>query len=230
MRDRLASLLSEAEGLVNNDLPTVEQIADYLIEHGVIVPQWETTSDALNEKQAIEEMANEICGICHAYKNCVNTTPCTMAYVEAEGLCKNKGYRKQSAEEWIFKNSPFEMLDMAFKRLFPDVKYTAYFETDIRDNADGNKVCGLTDFSDDGEITIFIDTDLSINNAVEIFAHELAHAGVGVAHDHDEVWEKAFDDLFEVYNRLGEEMFSSNINAPKGEDYSNALAEMKGGE
>ncbi len=38
MRDRLASLLSEAEGLVNNDLPTVEQIADYLIEHGVIVP------------------------------------------------------------------------------------------------------------------------------------------------------------------------------------------------
>lgn len=38
MRDRLASLISEAEGLVNNDLPTVEQIADYLIEHGVIVP------------------------------------------------------------------------------------------------------------------------------------------------------------------------------------------------
>lgn len=38
MRDRLASLLSEAEGLVNNDLPTVEQIADYLLEHGVIVP------------------------------------------------------------------------------------------------------------------------------------------------------------------------------------------------
>lgn len=38
MKDRLARLLSEAEGLVNNDLPTVEQIADYLIEHGVIVP------------------------------------------------------------------------------------------------------------------------------------------------------------------------------------------------
>lgn len=38
MRDRLTSLISEAEGLVNNDLPTVEQIADYLIEHGVIVP------------------------------------------------------------------------------------------------------------------------------------------------------------------------------------------------
>jgi hypothetical protein len=56
------------------------------------------------EKQAIEEMANEICGICHAYKNCVNTTPCTMAYVEAEGLCKNKGYRKQSVGKWIWIN------------------------------------------------------------------------------------------------------------------------------
>ena len=38
MRDRLASLLYEAEGLVNNDLPTVEQIADYLLANGVIVP------------------------------------------------------------------------------------------------------------------------------------------------------------------------------------------------
>jgi hypothetical protein len=38
MRDRLARLLSEAEGLVNNDLPTVEQIADYLLANGVIVP------------------------------------------------------------------------------------------------------------------------------------------------------------------------------------------------
>lgn len=37
MRDRLAELLSEAEGQINNDLPSVEQIADYLIEHGVTV-------------------------------------------------------------------------------------------------------------------------------------------------------------------------------------------------
>ncbi len=37
MRDKLAGLLGEAEGQINNDLPTLEQIADYLIEHGVIV-------------------------------------------------------------------------------------------------------------------------------------------------------------------------------------------------
>ena len=112
---------------------------------------------------------------------------------------------------------------MAFKRLFPDKKYTAYFEPNIRDSEHGEKVCGLTDFGDDGEITVFIDTELSINNAVEIFAHELAHVAVGVEHDHDEVWEKAFDDLFEEYNKIGEVMFSSSIDVPKGEDYTNAL-------
>ena len=37
MRNKLAELLSEAEGQINNDLPSVEQIADYLIEHDVIV-------------------------------------------------------------------------------------------------------------------------------------------------------------------------------------------------
>lgn len=133
---------------------------------------------------------------------------------------------KSEVERWIFENSPFEMLDIAFKRLFPNVKYTAFFEPNIRDGENGEKVCGLTDFDDDGEITIFIDTDLSINDATEIFAHELAHAGVGVQHEHDEVWEKAFDDLFNEYNRIGEEMFGSNIDAPKGESYSNALSEI----
>lgn len=127
---------------------------------------------------------------------------------------------------WIIKNSPFEMLDIAFKRLFPNVKYTAYFEPNIRDDENGEEVCGLTDFADGGEITIFIDTDLSINNAVEIFAHELAHAGVGVEHGHDEKWQKAFDDLFDEYNKIGDELFSSHIDAPKGEDYSNALREL----
>lgn len=41
MRDRLIELLSEAEGQINNDLPTVEQVADYLIEHGVTVDGYE---------------------------------------------------------------------------------------------------------------------------------------------------------------------------------------------
>lgn len=35
-RDSLIALLEEAEGITNNDLPTLEQIAEHLVEHDVI--------------------------------------------------------------------------------------------------------------------------------------------------------------------------------------------------
>ena len=35
-RDRLIDLLEQAEGQVNNDTPTLEMIADYLIAKGVV--------------------------------------------------------------------------------------------------------------------------------------------------------------------------------------------------
>lgn len=38
MRDRLIELLEEAEGQVNNDVPSLEMIADYLVANGVIIP------------------------------------------------------------------------------------------------------------------------------------------------------------------------------------------------
>ena len=38
MRDRLIELLEEAEGQVNNDYPSLESMADYLIANGVIIP------------------------------------------------------------------------------------------------------------------------------------------------------------------------------------------------
>lgn len=37
MREKLIELLEEAEGLVNNDEPSLEQIADYLVAHGVTI-------------------------------------------------------------------------------------------------------------------------------------------------------------------------------------------------
>lgn len=108
---------------------------------------------------------------------------------------------------WVFKNSPFELLNIAFKRLFPNKEYNAYFAPDIKDYADGENVYGITSYQDNGDITILIDTNLSISNAVEIFAHELAHASVGDEHEHDEVWKKAFDDLYNEYMKIGSEMF-----------------------
>lgn len=39
MRNKLAELLEEAEGLVNNDRPSLEAVAEYLIAHGVTIPE-----------------------------------------------------------------------------------------------------------------------------------------------------------------------------------------------
>ena len=114
-------------------------------------------------------------------------------------------------DSWIFKNSPFEILNIAFKRLFSNIKYNAYFEPNIEQHSDGDTIYGLTNFDSNGEITILIDANLSINIAVEIFAHELAHAGVGEGHLHDEVWVKAFNDLFNEYNKIGNEIFLSEV-------------------
>lgn len=38
MRDRLAALVEEAEGMLNNDFPTPDMIADHLLANGVILP------------------------------------------------------------------------------------------------------------------------------------------------------------------------------------------------
>jgi hypothetical protein len=50
MRDRLIELLYEAEGQVNNDIPSVEQIADYLLANGVNVQRegvWKQTEEPM---------------------------------------------------------------------------------------------------------------------------------------------------------------------------------------
>lgn len=127
---------------------------------------------------------------------------------------------------WIIKNCPFEMLTICFRRLFPKKEFEAYFQSDLK-NDEGEEVFGLTNFQSDGTIEILISTDLTINHAVEIFAHELAHAGVGEGHDHDDVWAKAFEDLFNEYNELGNEMFGSTVDLPSGEGYQEALAEFQ---
>ena len=48
-REKLIELLEEAEGLVNNDAPSLEQIADHLIANGVTVQEWVSVKDRLPE-------------------------------------------------------------------------------------------------------------------------------------------------------------------------------------
>lgn len=54
---------------------------------------------------------------------------------------------------------------------------------------------------------MFIYAEHSLNIQVETFAHELAHVAVGPEHEHDDVWEAAFDAIFKEYNRIGDELF-----------------------
>ena len=106
-----------------------------------------------------------------------------------------------------FQNDMFAMVWGAFKKLYPDKDCEIYWEPQIRDEEDGKPVYGLTDFADDGSVAVFVKPSLEVADAVEILAHELAHVAVGVEHDHDEVWQEAFDKIFEEYNRIGNQMF-----------------------
>lgn len=106
-----------------------------------------------------------------------------------------------------FQNDMFAMVWGAFKKLYPDKDCEVYWEPQIRDEEGGKPVYGLTDFADDGSVAVFVKPSLEVADAVEILAHELAHVAVGVEHDHDEVWQEAFDKIYEEYNRIGSQMF-----------------------
>lgn len=101
-----------------------------------------------------------------------------------------------------FVNDPFSLVYQAFRNLYPDKECEVFWEPQIRDEA-----LGLTDFGEDGSVVVFVDPGLKVTDATEILAHELAHVGVGIEHDHDEVWEAAFDAIFREYNRIGDELF-----------------------
>lgn len=106
----------------------------------------------------------------------------------------------------IFVNDPFELVAKAFSNLYPDKKYMACFESQL-DDVDGKPVYGFTQFSD-GEIPVIaVSAELTIKDATEIFAHELAHVAAGKEDGHGEKWEQEFEKIFQEYHRIGKEMF-----------------------
>ena len=105
-----------------------------------------------------------------------------------------------------FVNDPFSIVYKAFQNLYPEKKCVIYWEPEIKDE-EGEEVVGMTHFADDGDITVEISAKLFVGDAVETLAHELAHVAVGASEDHNEVWEKAFDDIHAEFDRIGNEMF-----------------------
>ena len=111
-------------------------------------------------------------------------------------------------ENMIFINSPFAILDEAFRSLYPDKKYKACIEPSIKDD-EGNRVFGFTQFSKGETPVIAISAELSITDATEIFAHELAHVAAGEGAGHGERWDEEFQRIFDEYNRIGRERFGN---------------------
>lgn len=112
-----------------------------------------------------------------------------------------------------FSNDPFAMVCQAYKNLY-NKPFVAFYDQHEDDNRKDEY--GFTHFVD-GEIPkIVVFAEYPVNICVETFAHELAHVAVGVGHEHDEVWEAAFDAIFKEYNRLGEELYGHEEGAEDG--------------
>lgn len=83
-------------------------------------------------------------------------------------------------ENMIFINSPFTILDEAFRGLYPDKKYKACIEPSMKDD-EGNRVFGFTQFSKGETPVIAISAEL-----------------------------KEFQKIFDEYNRIGRERFGED--------------------
>lgn len=103
-----------------------------------------------------------------------------------------------------FKNDPFAVVYRAFNTLYTGKECVCYLHDELRDPESGEPVFGLTNFGDDGKIRVYVSAELSVSDATEVLAHELAHVAVGIEHKHDEEWEKEFENIFLEYTRIFE--------------------------
>lgn len=149
----------------------------------------------------------------------------TAAWAFAELRERLKGYEAigRTADELLrqratpFENDPFSMVWVAFKNLYPDKECEVFWDQHQEDEHE--KEYGFTNFPTDGSTPqVLVFAEHPVNTQTETFAHELAHVAVGPEHEHDEVWEAAFDAIFKEYNRLGDLLFAKPEDEETAED------------
>lgn len=97
---------------------------------------------------------------------------------------------------------PFEALLLVFAEQHPDRSVCVQFGM-----PDAEPLClfpgakGITVFPSPEEdalpvITVDATLDRGVQGSIDILAHELAHVAGGEDHEHDEVWQSAYDGLF----------------------------------
>lgn len=105
-----------------------------------------------------------------------------------------------------FSNDPSAIVAIAFRELYPDTKYHAQLVPELEDE-DNAPVYGLTLFPDDGsEPIICISAVAPISAEPELLAHELAHVVAGIDAGHGPTWEAAFEEIYQKYNKIIENM------------------------
>lgn len=120
-----------------------------------------------------------------------------------------------------FANDLFALVALAFKNLYPEREYAAYFVPEVEDGS-GGAACGVTTFPEDGSPPVVeVSGEIPIAAGVEIFAHELAHVATPEDREHGEAWKAAFDRIFEEYNRIAQDLFG------EGEEPKGILAEAE---
>lgn len=123
-----------------------------------------------------------------------------------------------------FRNDMFSMVYEAFEKLFPGKGVRGiWWNADIPKAADGTERVGLTSWNEDGTIDVDISAKLTVADAVEILAHELAHVAAGENEGHGEKWEQAFDAIHAEFDRIGNDLFpddpGTSVNVQSGKDY-----------
>lgn len=176
-------------------------------EHGLDMAEGDDDAISMEMAELLFDGTSTIDGIV--------ATLYTAAWAFAELREKLKGYEatKRTADELLrqrvtpFENDPFSMVWVAFKNLHPDKECEVFWDQHQED--EHKEEYGFTNFPSDGSTPqVFVYAEHSVNIQTETFAHELAHVAVGPEHEHDEVWEAAFDAIFKEYNRLGDLMFA----------------------
>ena len=106
------------------------------------------------------------------------------------------------------KNDPFALVWMAYQKLY-DKPCEIWYDIPDEDHDGKESPLGYTNFPDDGSIPqIVLIAEYPVNIMVEIFAHELAHVAVGQEHEHDDVWEEAFDAIFKGYSNICDGLYA----------------------
>ncbi len=109
-----------------------------------------------------------------------------------------------------FVNDMFALVWMAFKNLYPEKECMCEWVPKLDKDEDGEQLLGVTTFCDDGDVFVEIAATITVADAVETFAHELAHVAAGDSAGHGKAWEEAYDKIFDEYNRIGYEMYDKH--------------------